>query len=143
RAHGETHLARFYLFFMLAIAVTIGGAFAGNLLTLYLFYEALTLATYPLVTHGREERDRAAGRTYLTVLLGTSDVFLLSAMGWTYVLTGSLSFVEDGVFRQGGEHVPGVSPGLVALMFALLAFGTGTAALSRLQTSIMMAKGRR
>jgi len=129
RAHGETHLARFYLFFMLAIAVTIGGAFAGNLLTLYLFYEALTLATYPLVTHGREERDRAAGRTYLTVLLGTSVVFLLTAMGWTYVLTGSLSFVEGGVFRQGDELVPGVSPGLLALIFALFAFGTGKAAL--------------
>jgi len=54
RAHGETHLARFYFFFTLAITATIGGAFAGNLLTLYFFYEALTLSTYPLVTHGRE-----------------------------------------------------------------------------------------
>lgn len=129
RAHGETHLSRFYLFFMLAIAATIGGAFAGNLLTLYLFYEALTLATYPLVTHGREERDRAAGRTYLTVLLGTSVVFLLMAMGWTYVLTGSLSFVEGGLFQQGDELVPGVSPGLLALIFTLFVFGTGKAAL--------------
>ena len=129
RAHGETHLPRFYLFFMLAIAATIGGAFAGNLLTLYFFYEVLTLATYPLVTHGREERDRAAGRTYLTILLGTSVVFLLTAMAWTYALTGSLSFVEGGVFQRGDELVPGLSPGLLALIFALFVFGTGKAAL--------------
>lgn len=128
RAHGETDLSRFYFFFTLAIAATIGGAFSGNLLTLYFFYEALTLATYPLVTHGREERDRAAGRTYLTVLLGTSLVFLLTAMAWTYVLVGSLDFVEGGVFRQGDGLVTGLTPGLTAIIFALFVFGTGKAA---------------
>src|SRR5690606_34497857 len=71
RAHGEDHQTRFYAFFALAIAATVGAAFAANLLTLYLFYEALTLATYPLVTHGGTDKDRAGGRTYLMVLLGT------------------------------------------------------------------------
>jgi multicomponent Na+:H+ antiporter subunit D len=129
RAHHETHQARFYCYFALAILATVGAAFAANLLTLYLFYEALTLATYPLVTHGGADKDRAGGRTYLTILLGTSLVFLLLAIGWTYALTGTLSFVEGGLFLRGEDLVPGLTPALLAVLFALFLFGTGKAAL--------------
>jgi multicomponent Na+:H+ antiporter subunit D len=129
RAHNEQHQTRFYTFFALAIAATIGAALAANLLTLYLFYEALTLATYPLVTHGGSDKDRAGGHTYLTILLGTSLVFLLLAMAWTYTLTGTLSFVDGGVFRDADNLVPGATPALLALLFALFLFGTGKAAL--------------
>src|SRR5690606_7368987 len=68
RGHGEAHQTRFFTFFAVSIAAAIGAALSGNLLTLYLYYEALTLATYPLVTHGGTAKDRAGGRTYLTVL---------------------------------------------------------------------------
>ena len=129
RVHRELNQTRFYAFFALAITSTVGAAFAANLLTLYLFYEALTLATYPLVTHGGGDEDRAGGRTYLTVLLGTSLTFLLLALAWTYTLTGTLSFVDGGIFTADGELLPGVTPGVLAALYALFLFGTGKAAL--------------
>ena len=129
RAHRERNQTRFYLFFALAIAATVGAAFADNLLTLYLFYEGLTLATYPLVTHGGKAGDRAGGRTYLRILLGTSLTFLLLAMAWVYALTGTLTFAGGGIMASGGELVEGLTPGLLALLFALFVFGTGKAAL--------------
>lgn len=129
RAHEEQNQARFYAFFAIAIAATVGAAFSANLLTLYFFYEALTLATYPLVTHGGQEKDRAGGRTYLTLLLGTSLVFLITAIVWTWQLTGTLAFTDGGVFRILGEPVPGASPLVIGLIFALFLFGTGKAAL--------------
>lgn len=129
RSHEEQHQARFYAFFAIAIAATIGAAFAANLLTLYFFYEALTLATYPLVTHGGKDKDRTGGRTYLTVLLGTSLVFLLIAIAWTWQLAGTTAFTDGGVFRVLGEPVPGISPPIIGLLYALFLFGTGKAAL--------------
>jgi multicomponent Na+:H+ antiporter subunit D len=129
RAHGEDHQTRFYTFFAVAIAATVGAAFAGNLLTLYLFYEALTLATYPLVTHGGTDKDRAGGRTYLMVLLGTSLTFLLLALAWTYALTGTLEFNSGGIFIADDALVPGASPIVLAILYALYVFGTGKAAL--------------
>jgi len=129
RAHHERNQTRFYSFFALAIAATVGAAFAGNLLTLYLLYESLTLATWPLVTHGGGDKDRAGGRTYLLVLFGTSLSFLLFALGWTYVLTGTLEFTPGGVFMQEGRLVAGVGPATLAALYALFLFGTGKAAL--------------
>lgn len=129
RTHGELHQTRFFACFALAIAATIGGAFSADLLTLYLFYEALTLATYPLVTHGGKEADRAGGRTYLMILLGTSLIFLLLALVWTYSLTGTLSFTEGGLLADGDELRSGVTPGIMMVLYALFLFGTGKAAL--------------
>jgi multicomponent Na+:H+ antiporter subunit D len=126
RAHGERNQTRFYLFFAVALAATVGGALAENLLTLYLFYEALTLATYPLVTHGGGAQDRAGGRKYLMLLLGTSLTFLLIALAWTYTLTGTLSFRDGGVL---GSAAGGVGPAVLATLYALFLFGTGKAAL--------------
>jgi multicomponent Na+:H+ antiporter subunit D len=127
RAHGERHQTRFYVLFAVALAATTGGALAENLFTLYLFYEALTLATYPLVTHGGGAKDRAGGRSYLLWLLGTSLTFLLVALAWTYALTGTLSFREGGIFASPAP--PGVTPALLATLYALFLFGTGKAAL--------------
>jgi multicomponent Na+:H+ antiporter subunit D len=128
RAHGERNQTRFYAFFALSIGAAVGAAFAANLLTLYLFYEVLTLATYPLVTHGGRERDRAGGRTYLTVLLGTSLTFLLVAIAWTYALTGSLDFVEGGLLAS--RDLPAsATPAALTVLYALFLLGTGKAAL--------------
>ena len=123
RGNDEEHQTRFYACFALAISGAIGVAFAGNLLTLYLFYEALTLVTYPLVTHHGDDQARSGGRTYLGLLLASSLLFLLPAMAATWWLSGTLDFTPGGIL--GGK----VSGGAAAALLALYAFGIGKAAL--------------
>jgi multicomponent Na+:H+ antiporter subunit D len=123
RGNDEEHQTRFYACFALAIAAAIGVAFAGNLLTLYLFYEALTLVTWPLVTHHGDDDARAGGRTYLGLLLASSLLFLLPAMIITWWASGTLEFTPGGIL--GGK----VSGGAAAALLALYAFGIGKAAL--------------
>jgi len=93
--HGQT---RFVSFFALAISATIGAAFSANLLTLYLFYEILSLATYPLVAHHQDATSRISGRRYLTFILGTSIALVLPAMIYCYHVTGTLEFSTAGIF---------------------------------------------
>ena len=93
--HGQT---RFVSFFALAISATIGAAFSANLLTLYLFYEILSLATYPLVAHHQDETSKVSGRRYLTFILGTSIGLVLPAMIYCYHVTGTLEFSTAGIF---------------------------------------------
>ncbi|MGV1100706.1 monovalent cation/H+ antiporter subunit D family protein [Thiovibrio sp. JS02] len=95
KEHAQT---RYFICFAVALSATIGVAFAGNLLTLYLFYEILSLSTFPLVTHHQDEEARSGGRKYLTYLLSTSIGLALPAMLITYTLTGSLDFNSMGVF---------------------------------------------
>ena len=122
RGHGETNQTRFYACFAVAIASAIGVAFAANLLTLFVFYEALTLSTYPLVTHSGTDEARRAGRVYLGVLLGTSIAFQLFAILWVWVLAG-----ETG-FRSGGILAGRADPLTTAVLLALFVFGIGKAA---------------
>jgi len=123
RAHEEQDQTRFFVCFALAISAATGVALSRNLLTLFLFYEMLTLSTYPLVTHARSEAARDAGRIYLGVLLSTSILFLLLAVLWTWQLTGTTEF------RPGGILAGHADPGMVAVLLGLFAFGTGKAAL--------------
>ena len=123
RAHGERNQTRFYVCFAIALACTMGVAFAANLFTLFLFYEILTLSTYPLVTHSGTPEARRAGRIYLAVLLGTSIGFQLVAIVWTWFLVGSLEFTVGGLL--GNQQ----SPGVMAALCALYVFGIGKAAL--------------
>ena len=122
RGHGESNQTRFYACFAIAIASAIGVAFAANLLTLFVFYEALTLSTYPLVTHSGTDEARRAGRVYLGVLLGTSIAFQLFAILWVWVLTG------DTGFRPGGLLAGHAGPAATAGLLALFVFGIGKAA---------------
>lgn len=123
RGHHEEHQTRFYFFFAVAIACAIGIAFAANLLTLFLLYEALTLATFPLVTHHGTAEARRAGRVYLGVLLTTSIAFLATAIVWTFQIAGTLDF------RPGGILAGRAPEPALAVLLALFAFGTGKAAL--------------
>jgi multicomponent Na+:H+ antiporter subunit D len=123
RANQEQHQTRFYVCFAIALASTMGVAFAGNLLTLFLFYEALTLSTYPLVTHHGTPEVQRAGRIYLGILLGTSIGLLLLAIVWTWSLAGTIAFEPGGVLA-------GVAPNAtIAILLALYMFGIGKAAL--------------
>jgi multicomponent Na+:H+ antiporter subunit D len=122
RGHHEANQTRFYVFFALSLAATMGVAFAGNLLTLLVFYEVLTISTYPLVTHAGTEEARRAGRVYLGILLGTSVGPLLFAIGWTWVAAGRLDFVPGGILAGKA------SDGAIAVLMALYLVGIGKAA---------------
>ncbi|MBU1195926.1 MAG: monovalent cation/H+ antiporter subunit D family protein [Proteobacteria bacterium] len=97
KEHGQT---RFVSFFALAISATIGAAFSANLLTLYMFYEILSLATYPLVTHHQDTKSMISGRRYLIFILGTSIGLVLPAMIYCYHVTGTLEFSTAGIFSD-------------------------------------------
>ena len=100
RGLNEHSQTRFVAFFALAISATIGAAFSANLITLYLFYEILSLATYPLVTQHQDANSRISGRRYLTFILGTSIGLVLPAMVWCYWATGTLEFSAAGIFTE-------------------------------------------
>ena len=123
RGHGEAHQTRFYAFFAIAMGCTMGVAFADNLFTLFVFYELLTLSTYPLVTHAGTREARQGGRTYLGILMATSMGFLLLAVVWTWQLAGNLRFTSGGILAGAA------SPLVIGVLFALYVFGIGKAAL--------------
>lgn len=123
RSNGEPRQTTFYICFATAIAATMGIAFSKNLLSLFLFYEALTLSTYPLVTHKGTPEAMRAGRVYMGILLGTSMVLLLPAI----ILTGHLAGTLD--FTAGGILAGKTSATTLGLMLALFVFGIGKAAL--------------
>ena len=123
RGHHESNQTRFYACFAIAIASALGVAFAGNMLTLFVAYEVLSISTYPLVTHAGTEEAKRAGRIYLGILLGTSIGLQLLAILWTWSVTGTLDFTEGGLLA--GE-IAGPS---AAVLLALYVFGIGKAAL--------------
>ncbi len=123
RGHHEENQTRFFVFFAFAISAALGVAFARNMFTLFIFYEVLTLSTYPLVTHHRSEEALRAGRIYMGILMSTSVGFLLLGMVWTWQLTGTLEFAPGGILTGKA------SEGIVIVLLGLYAFGTGKAAL--------------
>lgn len=123
RGNNEARQTRFYVCFALALAATMGIAFAGNLFTLFVFYELLTLVTYPLVTHHGTDAARAGGRVYIAILMGTSIVFLLPALLWVWHAAGTTDFAAGGILA--GK----LSPAALAALLTLVSFGIGKAAL--------------
>ena len=123
RGNNEKNQTRFYLFFALSIAATMGIAFAANLATLFLFYEALTLCTFPLVTHKQNSDAQTGGRIYLGILLSTSIVFFLTAVVITWIQAGTLDFVPGGILEGNIEKTGAI------ILFTLFMFGVGKAAL--------------
>lgn len=123
RGNNEKHQTRFFVCFAGAIFAAQGIAFAGNMLTLFLFYEVMTLITYPLVAHSGTEHAKKQARIYLGVLMGTSIAFLLTGTLATWVLTGTLDF------RQGGILAGHVGAAGTTVLVALYMFGIGKAAL--------------
>ncbi len=123
RAHHEANQTRFYAWFAIAIASVMGIAFAANMLTLFVFYEILTLATWPLVTHRQTPEAKRSGRLYLGILIGTSMVLLLLSIALVWQITGSLDFTPGGVFTEA------VSDTTIIIIYTLFIFGVGKAAL--------------
>lgn len=123
RANKEVKQTRFYVCFALALAATMGIAFAANLFTLFIFYELLTLVTFPLVTHHGTDKAKAGGRVYLGLLMGTSIVFLLPALVFIWHVAGTTDFVAGGILTGKLGHAA------LAGLLALCMFGIGKAAL--------------
>lgn len=122
RGNRERHQTRFYVFFAIAIASAMGIALSGNLLTLFLFYEVLTLSTYPLVTHKGDAKALSGGRVYVGLLIATSIGLLLPAIVWTWMAAGTLDFAPGGILSGA------IAGGSVGVLLALYVFGIGKAA---------------
>ena len=117
KEHAQT---RFGACFALALFGAIGCAFADNLFTLYLFYEIVSITTYPLVAHHQDQEGYEGGRKYLVYLTATAKGLVLPAMILTYVMCGTLDFsdnIRTGIFPDGSSRV------LVTIVYACLILG--------------------
>jgi multicomponent Na+:H+ antiporter subunit D len=123
RSHHEKNQTRFYVCFAVAIGAVMGLAFSANLFTLFIFYEVLTLSTYPLVTHAGTEKAKRGGRTYLGILLTTSIVFFLLAIVSTWFVAGTLDFKPGGIFPDDVDKM------IAGILLVLFIFGIGKAAI--------------
>lgn len=116
--HAQT---RFYVCYAVSVGAAIGAAFSGNLFTLYLFYEIISIFTYPLVMHHQDKEGYEGGRKYIVYLMFTSKALLLPAMAIIYVQCGTLDFAA-------GDIVKGIFPAessriLVAASYFMCLFG--------------------
>ena len=123
RGNKEQNQTRFYFFFAIALSSAVGVAFAGNMLTLFIFYEILTLSTYPLVTHSGKPEALKSGRTYLGILLSTSIGLQLLAIIWTWQATGTSDFQSGGILENK------VTGGAMTILLFIYMYGIGKAAL--------------
>lgn len=117
----EPNRRRFFGFFALCVSTTVGVAFAENLLTMFLFYETLTICTYPLVIHEETPEAMKAGRKYLAYTL-TGGAFVLLGSIWTYQLAGTMTLSRPGILSLEAGRTQ-----LIAL-FAFLIAGFGVKA---------------
>ncbi len=126
RALNEHAQTRYYACFAVALSSTMGVAFSANLFTMFLFYEGLTLSTYPLVGHKETPEARSGSRKYVIYLLGAAKSFLLTAIIVTYNLTGTLDFSSEGLFPAA---LQAARPELLSVVFLLFLFGFAKSAL--------------
>ena len=131
RALKEHSQTRYFACFALALSATVGVAFSANLFTVFLFYEALTLVTYPLVGHKETVEARAGARKYVIYLLGAAKVFLLAAIILTYNVAGTLEFRSGGILSA---EQAAAQPVLLFIIFALFLFGFAKNALMPLHS---------
>jgi len=122
RGLDEHKQTRYFSYFAVCLSATIGIAFSANLVTFILFYEILTIATYPLVIHKETKVAIHAGRKYLAYTL-TAGVFLIAAAAWTFQLNGNLDFVSGGLFQ---DHT--LTAGTIIPLFFLFLIGVGVKA---------------
>jgi multicomponent Na+:H+ antiporter subunit D len=120
---GAPHRTRFFGFFSLCVTATMGIALAGNLITFFIFYEMLTVVTYPLVVHRGTIEALKAGRVYLLYTLFGGTLVLLGAV-WLHHLVGPADFAVGGVVAHLGE----THRATLLLIFVLLVAGMGVKA---------------
>lgn len=121
RSGGYTHQTGYYASFAVCVSSAIGIAFAANLATFFIFYEILTIATYPLVIHRRNAEAVAGGRKYLAYTLIAGQA-LLVAVVW------SASLAPGATFQPGGFLSGSATPGTLQAIFVLFIIGIGAKA---------------
>jgi multicomponent Na+:H+ antiporter subunit D len=124
KEHAQT---RYFACFALALSATTGVAFSANLFTTFLFYEIITISTFPLVAHKETPEAMKGARRYVTYLLGTSIAFQLFAILMTYSAAGTLEYSYQGIFNgiRGGV----VSDTFLIIVFLLFIYGIAKAAM--------------
>lgn len=122
RDEEKEHQTSFFAAFATSIMSAVGISFAGNLVTFILFYETLTISTYPLVAHNRTPESLAAGRKYLAYTLISGQLFLFSII-WAQNLAGTTEFVPGGFIAATGADA-----GTVGLLFACMFLGASVKA---------------
>ena len=127
--HAQT---RFYACYSLTIGAAVGVAFSASFLTMYLFYEIVSICTYPLVMHHQDKEGYEGSRKYLVYLMGTSKGFLLPALVLVYLMVGTLDFSTTGI--AGGVFPTDVNSGLVTVVYLLCLFGFAKAAIMPLHS---------
>ena len=125
KEHAQT---RYFACFAVTLSATIGVAFSANLLTLYVFYEIITMSTYALVAHRETPEAWIGGKKYITYLLGTSKAFLLPAIILTYNAVGTLEFSKTGIFSATTDSV------LITIIFVLFIAGFAKSAIMPLHS---------
>jgi len=120
RSLNEHAQTRYFACFAVALTTTIGVAFSANLFTMFLFYEGLTIITYPLVGHKETPEAKAGARKYAVYLLGAAKLFLVGAIILTYNYTGTLEFSKNGIFPVAAQLA---HPQLLYILFVLFLFG--------------------
>ena len=121
RSGGYGHQTGYYASFAICVSSAIGIAFAANLATFFVFYEILTIATYPLVVHRRTDEAVAGGRKYLAYTLLAGQL-LLVAIVWTAGLA------PGAEFRPGGFLTGRASDWALRILFVLFIAGVGVKA---------------
>lgn len=112
----ERDVARFYIFSALAVGAGTALVYAANLFTLFLAYELVALASFPLLAHGGRADERGAAALYLLVIVGLGMVALLPAVVWTNMIAGHAGFAPHGVLEGKLDQVS--ANGLLALYAA-------------------------
>ncbi len=120
KEHAQT---RFFVFFTISIFAAMGIAFSGNLLTLFIFYEILSIVTYPLVIHEQDKKSLTGGTEYMIYLMVTSMLLQLLAILMIFGLTGTLEYTDGGFLAGHGGAL------MLTGIFILLIFGYAKAAL--------------
>lgn len=118
RAMRYGHETGYYAAFAVCLSATMGIAFAANLLTFFLFYEILTIATYPLVIHVRTPEAIMGGRKYLAYTLTAGQLLLLAIIIVQIMVPGA-------EFKPGGFLAGRASPALLGVLFVLFIAGVG------------------
>ncbi len=114
KEHAQT---RYYTCFALTLSAALGVAMAGSLFTMYLFYELVSIFTYPLVMHHEDSEARQGANKYLVYLMGTGKLFFLAALVLTYVLAGNLDFGARAILPADAD------PALLIALFVLFVAG--------------------
>jgi multicomponent Na+:H+ antiporter subunit D len=122
RGAGEKKQTRYFASFAICLSATMGIAFSANILTFIIFYEVLTIATYPLVIHKENKEAISAGRKYLVYTL-TAGLILIAAAGLTYHYTGTIDFKYGGILNDAP-----ISSNMLIVLFLLFLAGVGVKA---------------